>query len=65
MTPKQREMLLSFHSDGEATDLCDFYAADTLAWRNRERVIDALRRKGYLNDDGITESGRQALGVVA
>lgn len=64
MTPKQREMLLSFHRDGEATDFCDFYDAGTLAWRNRERVIDALHRKGLLNADGVTEAGRAALGVT-
>jgi hypothetical protein len=61
MTPKQREMLISFERDGEATDICDFYNAGTLFWRNRERVIEALHRKGYLNADGITEVGRNAL----
>lgn len=61
MTPKQREMLLAFLRDGEAADLYDFDAAGTLGWRNRERVIDACRRRGWLNDDGITESGRQAV----
>lgn len=63
MTPKQREMLISFERDGEATDLADFWYgnASTLAWRNRESVIDALRRKGLLNDDGITEAGRKVI----
>lgn len=61
MTPKQREMLISFERDGEATDICDFYDAGSLFWRNRERVIDALHRKGLLDEDGITEAGRAAL----
>ena len=62
MTPKQREMLLSFHRDGEATDLCDFDGP--LGWRNRERVIDALVRKGLLDKDlHVTAAGLVALGV--
>jgi hypothetical protein len=62
MTPKQREMLISFERDGEAADFSDFYNAGTLAWRNRERVIDSCRSRGWLNDDGITDAGRQAIG---
>lgn len=61
MTPKQREMLLAFDQDGEATDYADFCDAGTLAWRNRERVIDALMRKGLLSPEDITEAGRRAL----
>jgi hypothetical protein len=60
---KQIEMLIAFNRDGEATDFCDFYDGGTLAWRNRERVIDALRRKGFLDDDGITAAGRRAIGL--
>ena len=33
----------------------------TLAWRNRERVIEALYRKGFLAENGITDAGRAAL----
>jgi hypothetical protein len=54
-------MLKDYDRDGEASDFADFDHACTLAWRNRERVIDALRRKGYINDDGITETGRRYL----
>jgi hypothetical protein len=63
ITTRQIEMLRSFERDGEATDYCAFYdtGAGTLAWRNRERVIEALHRRGLLNDDGITEAGRQVL----
>jgi SOS response regulatory protein OraA/RecX len=61
MTRKQREMLEAFERDGEAMDLCDFDAAGVLDWRNRERVIDACRRRGWLDDDGITAAGKAAL----
>lgn len=61
LTEKQRAMLTSFAQDGEAADLYDFDSAGTLGWRNRERVIDALHRKGLLNEDGITPAGREAL----
>ena len=65
ITAKQREMLLSFERDGEATDLCDFYRGGTFDFRNRERVIDALWRRGLLNADGITEAGRRCLGIAS
>jgi hypothetical protein len=63
ITTRQIEMLRSFERDGEATDYCAFYdtGAGALAWRNRERVIDALHRRGLLNDDGLTNAGRQVL----
>jgi hypothetical protein len=61
LTPRQLQMLNDYDRDGEASDFADFDRAGTLAWRNRERVIDALRRKGYINDDGITEAGRRYL----
>lgn len=64
ISEKQREMLRDFDRDGEATDICayDWRASfGHLAWKNRERVIDALRRKGLLDNDGITEAGRAAI----
>jgi len=55
-------MLKDCANDGEPTDYADFHAAGTLAWRNRERVIDALIRQGLLDDDlKVTERGRQYL----
>lgn len=63
LTSKQREMLIDFARDNEATDFAEYDRAGTLAWRNRERVIDALHKKGYLNEDGITEAGRRAVGI--
>jgi len=64
VTPRQREMLRAFHEDGEATDFADYDNCGTLAWLNRERVIDALRRKGLLDDDGVTDAGRKVLGLT-
>ena len=58
LTPRQLEMLKSYAEDGEATDYANFDNAGTLAWCNRERIIDALHRKGMLDADGITEAGR-------
>jgi hypothetical protein len=62
LSAKQIEMLKSFERDGEATDFGDFNGA--LAWRNRERVIDSLRRRNLLNDDGITPAGRTWLDLA-
>jgi hypothetical protein len=60
LSPKAIEMLRSFYEDGEATDLCDFDGASALGWGNRERVIDALIRRGLLDKDAaITDAGRQ------
>lgn len=62
MSAKQRDMLLSFYRDGEAIDICDFDG--DFGWHNRERVIDALVRRGYLTEHcAVTDSGRKALGV--
>lgn len=67
VTQKQIDMLRSFVEDGEATDVADFDNATNLAWRNRERVLVALRRRKLLTDDNaITEAGREILtkGVI-
>ena len=62
ITKRQLEMLKSYDRDGEAADFADFDNAGTLAWRNRERVIEALIRKGLLsNEQEVTEAGREAL----
>lgn len=63
LSPKQVEMLSAFARDGEAADIYDF-GGSTLAWRNRERVIEALHRKGLLNEDGITQAGRDVLAAA-
>lgn len=60
ITPKQLTMLRDFARDGEASDYGDFSDGGTLAWKNRERVIDALIRKGLLNEHcEVTETGRK------
>lgn len=61
LSDKQLAMLKAFRDDGEASDIYDFDRGGSLGWRNRERVIDALRRKGMLDDDGITNAGLTAL----
>jgi hypothetical protein len=59
ISPKQYDMLRAFAIDGEATDIAGFDGP--LGWHNRERVIDALRRKGLLDDNGVTLAGRRLL----
>jgi len=63
LTLRQREMLLAFARDGEATDIADFWRGKSLDWFNRERVITSLRQRGLLDADGITEKGREVLGI--
>ena len=62
ITARQREMLLSFERDGEATDFDCFAGPVALAWANRERVIEALWRRKLLDEGGITAAGKAALG---
>jgi hypothetical protein len=63
LSPRQREMLKSYADGNEPTDYAIFWdaAGAALGWRNRERVIEALHRKGLLDADGITPAGREAL----
>lgn len=59
LSPKQLIMLIDLE-DGDATDLDDFNGPG--GWHNRESVINALIRKGLLdNDAAITEKGRELL----
>ena len=63
LSPRQRQMLRDL-ADGEATDYADFAdrAPYGLAWRNRERVIDALHRKGLIDGDlRLTAAGQAVL----
>lgn len=59
LSPKQLEMLRDFDRDFEATDICAFNGK--LGWHNRERVINALHRKGLLDENGVTEAGKKYL----
>lgn len=59
ISEKQRQALRDYSEGYEHPSLDDFEGA--LAFRNRERVIDALRRRGLVDDCGITDAGRAAL----
>lgn len=64
LTPRQLTMLRDYANDGEATDYAEFDDAGTLAWCNRERVIEALWRRGLLGEDGVTEAGREVIAAL-
>lgn len=63
LTEKQKIALRDYADGREHPDLDDFYGpAGALAWRNRERVIEALQRKGLIDQHQIiTDAGRAAL----
>jgi len=66
LTKAQWRMLQDLDRDLEPTDYADFIAGGTLAWRNRERVLEALIRKGLIDDDlKVKEAGRALLRVTA
>lgn len=66
LTQRQLEMLRDYEDGNEATDIADFdmRGGGTLAWRNRERVIDALHKRGLVDADGITTAGRTVFAVA-
>lgn len=59
LSAKQLQMLRDYNNDLEATDICDF--GGPFDWHNRERVINALFRKGLLSEAGVTEAGHRVL----
>ena len=62
LTAKQMQALRDYGEGYEQPDFDDFYgAAGALAFRNRERVIDALKRRGLIDANGITQAGRDVL----
>ncbi len=64
LTKAQREALKSYEADFEAPDYAEYSdrAGPALGWLNRERVINALVRKGMIDAElKITELGRAAL----
>jgi hypothetical protein len=64
LSPRQFEMLKSLDADGEPTDYADFSdrGGAGLGWRNRERVIEALIRKGLIDSElQPTDAGRAVL----
>lgn len=64
ITPAQDRMLRDL-ADGDPTDYSDFFlrsGSSALGWRNRERVIAALIRRGLVDDDlKLTEAGHNAI----
>jgi hypothetical protein len=62
LSPKQLETLRAYARDAEPLDLYDYTTSGSLAWHNRERTIESLKRRGLLDDDQrITDAGRAAL----
>lgn len=58
ISEKQMQALRDYASGYDQPDFDDFYGeAGSLAWRNRERVIDALERRGLIREGKITERG--------
>lgn len=44
-----------------AFDLVDFHTSGSLAFRNRDRAICALERKGLVDGEDLTDLGRAVL----
>ncbi len=65
LTKPQWRMLQDLDRDNEPTDYADFVGAGTLAWRNRERVIEALIRKGLIDEDLKVKPAGRVLLLVA
>lgn len=62
ITPKQMQALRDYAEGREHPDYDDYMAGGALAFRNRDRVITALQRRGLLDgDQQITDAGREAL----
>lgn len=64
ISPAQIKMLEDIN-DGAPTDYADFFlrsGSSTLGWRNRERVIAALIKRGLVDDDlKLTKDGLTVL----
>jgi len=64
ITKAQRIALKAYADSCEAPDYAEYAerAGSALGWRNRERVITALIRKGLLDtEQNLTPAGRAAL----
>lgn len=64
LSTAQATMLRHLRDDAEPTDYAEFAdrAGSALGWRNRERVLTALRAKGLIDDDlKLTDAGRELL----
>lgn len=63
LSPAQLKMLHDL-DDGDPTDFAEFAdrSGSALGWRNRERVLSALTRKGLIDDDlKLTDTGKELL----
>ena len=63
LTPKQAQMLRDLSHGGgfDALDPADYHASGSLWFRNRDRVIEALERKGLIDGEYLTDAGRAAI----
>jgi hypothetical protein len=66
LSARMVEELRELERFGEPTDPMEWSHANGLWWRNRERVLDALRSRGLIvsNASGsldVTDAGRAAL----
>lgn len=63
LTPQQARLLRKIANDGgfDFLDPLDFHSSGPLWFQNRDRMIGALQRRGYLDGDQVTEAGRAAL----
>lgn len=57
ITEKQMQALREYAEGREHPDYDDFIEAGSLAFRNRERVIEALERRGLISEGIITQAG--------
>jgi hypothetical protein len=68
VSPAQRAMLADLAATGCGFDLLDpvaFHSSGTLALHNQDRVINALKRKGLIDNAGtVTEAGHAALARI-
>lgn len=62
LSPRQLEVLRYFGSESEKyAHVCDNPTDHPLAEHNYERVVEALRARLLVDDNGITEYGRAVL----
>ena len=62
LTEKQMQALRDYDEGYEHPDYDDYHgAAGALAFRNRDRVIAALERRGLVKDGKITDAGRDVV----